>query len=135
MVFQLAPSTPRNSECDIGSWATPQSRDTKGQTQNPDRQDALPNQIKATGPTPQAMDAIGHAQTKENPTPGQTGGTTLPGAIKATGTPTSGPLAQMEKFVDRLMALSAWLMGYTAQYLAVWEIASCRKSRRKSSEP
>jgi hypothetical protein len=32
-------------------------------------------------PTPTAADSHGHAQTKENPTPGQTGGTTLMGAI------------------------------------------------------
>lgn len=197
MVFQLAPSIPRNSECDIGSWATPrendnkkaggncdterafnglpaqiqlatwatpQSRDTKGQTQNPDRQDALPNQVKATWPTPDASNAgktsrggdrigeplIGGLVRSTWPMPqahdvtGPRGkGNTLRDnhyyphdlATATLGAPTSGPLAQMEKFVDRLMALSGWLMGYTDQYLAHWETASCRRSRRKLSEP
>jgi hypothetical protein len=38
-------------------------------------------------PTPNAMDANGHAQTAENPTPGQTGGATLPGASQNWMTP------------------------------------------------
>ncbi len=46
-VFQLAPSMPRNYATDIGSWATPQARDTKGRTQNPDKMNALPNQVAA----------------------------------------------------------------------------------------
>jgi hypothetical protein len=49
------------------------------------------------------------------------------------GTPTSGPLARTENFVERLTTLSTWLMGYTAQYLGHWETASSRKSHTKSS--
>ena len=45
----------------------------------------------------------------------------------------SGSLALTESFVVRLTTLSAWLMGYTAAYLAHWETASSRKSRPKSS--
>jgi len=44
----------------------------------------------------------------------------------------SGCLARTEKFVVRLMTLSAWLMGYTGAYLAHWETASSRKSRQRS---
>lgn len=40
-------------------------------------------------PTPVAQDAHGHAQTKEHPTPGQTGGTTLAGAALDWPTPTA----------------------------------------------
>lgn len=41
----------------------------------------LTDQVKHY-PTPTKADASGHAQTADNPTPGQTGGTTLPGAVK-----------------------------------------------------
>lgn len=61
------------------------------------------------------------------------GGTSLPTQIA--GPTTSGCLARTEKFVVRLTTLSAWLMGYTAQYLAPWATASCRKSPRRSSAP
>jgi len=33
------------------------------------------------------------------------------------------------------IAMAAWLMGYTAHYLAPWETASSGRSRRKSSQP
>jgi hypothetical protein len=46
-----------------------------------------------------------------------------------------GCLAQTEKFVVRLTTLSAWLMGYTAAYLRLWETASARRSRPQSSAP
>jgi len=81
----------------ISSWPTPPKRDDKGQTQNPERMDYVPNIVKATGAT------------------------------------ASGCLARTEKFVVRLMTLSAWLMGYTAAYLAHWETASSRRSRKESS--
>jgi hypothetical protein len=40
-------------------------------------------------PTMTRADASGHAQTKENPTPGQTGGTTLADAVRMWPTPTT----------------------------------------------
>lgn len=40
-------------------------------------------------PTMTAADASGHAQTAQNPTPGQTGGTTLPGYVRMWPTPTA----------------------------------------------
>jgi len=80
------------------AWPTPAARDEKGQTQNPERPDYVPNIVKQTGQI------------------------------------TSGCLARTEKFVVRLMTLSAWLMGYTAAYLAHWETASSRRSRRESSQ-
>jgi hypothetical protein len=93
-VFQLAPSARRTEGSGTGSWPTPAKRDEKGQTQNPERMDYVPNIVKGNG-----MIA-------------------------------SGCLARTESFVVRLTTLSAWLMGYTAQYLAHWETASSRKSRK-----
>lgn len=40
----------------IASWPTPTKRDDKGQTQNPERMDYVPNILKATWPSPQAAD-------------------------------------------------------------------------------
>jgi hypothetical protein len=57
----------------------------------------------------------------------------VPNIVKANGTVSSGSLAQTGSFVGRLMTLSAWLMGYTVGYCALWETALSRKSRRKSS--
>lgn len=103
LVFRLVPSVRRIGGSDTGLWGTawpmPASRDEKGQTQNPERPDYVPNIVKRTGPT------------------------------------SSGCLARTEKFVERLATLSAWLMGYTAAYLALWVTASSRKSRPASSQP
>jgi len=55
-----------------------------------------------------------------------------PKAAQAHGPISCGCLARTEKFVVRLTTLSAWLMGYTGAYLGHWEIASSRKSRKKS---
>jgi hypothetical protein len=57
----------------------------------------------------------------------------LPGQVKAFGPITSGPLSLTEKFGARLATLSAWLMGYTAAYLAHWATASSGRSPRSSS--
>jgi hypothetical protein len=48
---------------------------------------------------------------------------------------TSGPLSLTGVFAVRLATLSAWLMGYTAAYLAHWATQSSGGSRRKSSPP
>lgn len=59
LIFRLAASTPRTGGRGYGSWPT----DTKGQTQNPDRADVVPNIVKATWPTPQnGMTEKAHGQ-------------------------------------------------------------------------
>lgn len=123
LVWELAPSAPRIGECGTGlfasesAWPTPASRDVKGQSQNPERSDYIPNILKANWPTPRSEDSE----------------STMALPAQAHGAITSGCLAQTEKFVVRLTTLSAWLMGYTAAYLAHWAIASSGRSRRKSS--
>lgn len=93
----------------LASWPTPQARDVKGQTQNADRMDAVPNILKATWPTPNASDGSAGPNPKK---PGQTG----QGLPAAFGKTPSGFLARTESFVERLTTLSAWLMGYTVPY-------------------
>mgnify|MGYP000971347186 CR=1 FL=1 len=117
LVFQLAPSMPRTGAnatgLSEGTWRTPRATDQarpastrcRNFTEGIKSEFQLREQVKATWPTPDAM---------------------------TSGNVSSGCLAQTEKFVARLTTLSAWLMGYTAAYLAHWETASCRKSRRKS---
>lgn len=120
-VFQLAPSMRRTDENDSGlfagesesAWPTPTKRDGKGQTQHPERMDYVPNILKANYRSNTGM--------------------ALPAQVH--GTTTSGCLALTEKFVERLMTLSAWLMGYTAAYLAHWATASSGRLRQKSSAP
>lgn len=61
-VFRLVPSARRIDASDTGSsaaaWPTTASRDHKGVTQHPERPDYIPNILKATWPSPTAMDAI-----------------------------------------------------------------------------
>ena len=143
------------------AWPTQMSSDVKGQMfekGGTTRMDYVPNVLKATWPTPDASKAgktsrsgdrkgepliggivrsawatpkaalSGPEKTKAN-----TNGTTGVSLVtQALGTTSYGCLALTEKFVVRLTTLSAWLMGYTAQYLALWETASSRKSRRES---
>jgi hypothetical protein len=123
-VFQLAPSARRIDASGIGSWHTPAKRDEKGQTQNPERMDYVPNIVKGWA-TPRKSEGgpdFAIANRKES------GGTSLP--TQATGLISSGCLARTESFAVRLTTLSAWLMGYTARYLADWETASFRRSRK-----
>jgi len=103
------------------SLPTPTKRDDKGQTQNPDRMDYVPNIVKASWPTVKASTG--------GPEPDGETGMNLPTHLR--GTLSSGCLARTEKFVVRLMTLSSWLMGYTAHYLRHWETASSRKSPQK----
>jgi len=143
------------------AWPTPMSRDEKGQMfekGGATRMDYVPNVLKATWPTPDASKAgktsrsgdrkgeplIGGIVRSVWATPNASdgsGGGQHPDkrvghsqqiADQASGNASSGCLAQTEKFVVRLTTLSAWLMGYTDQYLALWETASSRKSRRES---
>jgi len=137
LVFQLAPSMPRTGANATGlsesAWPTPMSRDEKGQMfekGGTTRMDYVPNVLKATWPTPDAR-AARESETQKHD---RDFGTFSAQASRemTSGNVSSGCLAQTEKFVARLTTLSAWLMGYTAAYLAHWETASCRKSRRKS---
>ena len=125
---------------------TPAARDVKGQTQNPERMDYVPNILKASWPSPQAnkttKNTVNPQRMKENGAQ-----TCLPDALHLAawappqmqdykvGILTSGCLARTESFVVRLTTLSAWLMGYTAAYLAGWATASSRRSRSASSPP
>jgi len=107
-----------------GMSLTGQTRDGKK------RQVGIQNVLMALCPTPKGPQGgacrteknIGHLHRMDDVTP-------------ASGEITSGCLARTESFVVRLTTLSAWLMGYTGAYLRHWEIASSRKSRRKSSAP
>ena len=137
LVFQLAPSMPRTGANATGlsesAWPTPMSRDVKGQMfekGGTTRMDYVPNVLKATWPTPDAR-AARESETQKHD---RDFGTFSAQASRemTSGNVLSGCLAQTEKFVVRLTTLSAWLMGYTAAYLAHWETASCRKSRRES---
>ncbi len=167
LVWELAPSAPRTVECDTGlfanepqesAWPTPASRDVKGQTQNPERSDYIPNILKSNWPTPRSEDSESTGAHRGTPdtltnaaaawaTPNKSaeeGGPCRPeGRIghsveaidQLHGATASGCLARTERFVERLTTLSAWLLGYTAAYLAHWETASSGRSRRKSSKP
>lgn len=79
-----------------GDFPTPQASDAvggKGVRLQATETGMMPDGSKATiglrdkvlrsWPTATVADASGHSQTAENPTPGQTGGTTLVGAVKA----------------------------------------------------
>lgn len=70
-----------------GSWGTPRVT-TNGGTGNGDRLKGSRLEDQACWPTPTAQNANGNAQTSENPTPRQTGGTTLPGAVMRSAWPT-----------------------------------------------
>ena len=145
LVFQLAPSMPRTGANATGlsegaakqpmqqPWPTPMSCDVKGQMfekGGTTRMDYVPNVLKATWPTPDAR-AARESETQKHD---RDFGTFSAQASRemTSGNVLSGCLAQTEKFVVRLTTLSAWLMGYTDQYLALWETASSRKSRRES---
>ena len=198
LVFRLVALAPRTGGSDIGlsgdettAWPSPVSRDAKGQTQNPERMDYVPNvlkasldtprdftmggnksrggdrkdelllrgQLAASWPTPRSEDSEltgAHRGTPDTLTSAartawstpkssasgpdfaiadreNSGGHSLP--TQAHGPATSGCLARTESFAVRLTTLSAWLMGYTGAFLAHWETASSRRSRRGSSRP
>lgn len=147
-VFRLVRSIPRTDETGTGSsavaWPTPTSRDDKGQTQNPERMDYVPNIVKATWPTPQAHDTRNQGKGRTRTATGRvqchngdSASANLPLQVEemASGPATCGCLARTESFVVRLTTLSAWLMGYTEAYLRHWETASSRKSRKKLLPP
>jgi len=136
LIFQLAPWTPRTGGNATGLRPTAQGRDVKGQTQNPDRMNAIPSVFKSLYPT-LCAEELGDRRGVVKKKSARFGGELTLGGLVAeiSGSITPGPLSLTEKFAVRLATLSAWLMGYTAAYLAHWETASSGKSRRRSSPP
>jgi hypothetical protein len=152
-VFQLAPSARRTDERGIGlsatSWQTVTATMIEG---GEDRQEkrmefrramgrnsfahgnlgeqmGMLSPLESAWPTPTGRDHKGATQNPERMD-------YVPNILQAgIGPMPSTCLARTEKFAVRLMTLSAWLMGYTAAYLAHWATASSRKSRPKSSQP
>ena len=143
LVFRLVPSARHTAGSDTGlsvGWQTPRETDTPGADYTYPNGDhsrpflcnpgLLKVKMESTWPTPKQPQGsacrteknMGHLHRMDDVTP-------------TSGEITSGCLARTESFVERLMTLSAWLMGYTGAYLAHWETASSRKSRRESSQP
>jgi len=115
------------------AWPTISGQDGGQTSRGNDRKDEMlmGGIVKATWPTPDLSSMEGGIQ---NPLSAKEQGHAM--RLKDyCGPVSSGCLARTESFVVRLATLSAWLMGYTAAYLRLWEIASCRQSRRKSSKP
>ena len=105
-IFRLVPWIPLRSDDAIGlldSWPTPRARD-----------------IKDTSDGEWAM----------NRQDGKTRTDQLPHMLKSVGKPASGCLARMDTYAERLMTLSAWLMGYQIKYLLHWDKRIDRSSRR-----
>jgi len=125
-------------------------RDEKGQMFEKDdekRTDYVPNIVKMTWPTPRqgktTAEEMDSWQARKNagkaawatPKSAEAGpdlakadrskiGMALPAQVY--GPVSSGLLALIPNFVDRLLCLSAWLMGYEWNYLMNWE----RRGRR-----
>lgn len=126
--------TPRHSKTTAEEMETWQKRADAGGVSTP----PLGALVKAVWRSPQAGEANGGGQ---NATERSANGHSVylrdqlitQASDMARGPATCGLLAQTEKFVVRLTTLSAWLMGYTGAYLALWATASSRKSRKKSS--
>lgn len=117
-------------EGQLAAWPTPDASDAGKTSRSGDRKDEMliGGLVRTTWPTPQARDMKGQTQNAHRMD-------AVPNVLLALGNDSFGCLAPMESFVERLMNLSMWLMGYTAAYLARWEIASSRKSRSVSSDP
>jgi len=146
-VFRLVPLERRTDGSGIGSWdtltsaaraswPTPQEHDETGpRGKNNTMSDGhyFPHDLATAAtvwPTPAAQNA---ERGTTDPTSREGHNPNLQEA--AFGTMQSGSLARTENFVERLTTLSAWLMGYTVQYLALWATASSRKSRTRLSKP
>lgn len=107
------------------AWPTPRAEDSESTGAHRGCPDTLTSAARTAWATPKrAQGGPDHAIANR---PGS-GGTSLP--TQASGPATSGCLARTESFAVRLTTLSAWLMGYTARYLAAWETASSRRSRK-----
>jgi hypothetical protein len=90
--------------------------------------DYVPNIVKATWATPKAAVA---GPDLAKATRSKTG-MALP--AQAHGPATSGLLALIPNFVDRLLCLSAWLMGYEWNYLMNWERRGRRGQKKDRTE-
>jgi hypothetical protein len=98
-------------------WPTVDASDAGKTSRSGERKDEMliGGLVRGTWPTPKSTEsgpdyAIAG---REN-----SGGISLPTAI---GVPTSGCLARIPKFADRLTVLSCWLMGYSLEYIMNWE--------------
>ncbi len=136
-VFQLAPSVRRTGESGIGSWQTVtqalaeksvRTRDGAAmecaRNAGPDLGAAL-----ATWPTPEKAMADGghHCRSGDRKDELLIGGLTRGPAM-------SGLLALIPNFADRLLCLSAWLMGYEWNYLMKWERRGLRGRKTDLTE-
>lgn len=111
-------------------WGTPTAHERTHTARDVHHGEQLANQAE-TWPTPRAIDANGAAQTAENPTPGQTGGTSLPGACRsshpALQSSTCGPECSpghrrlSPPFVEYLMG---WPIGWTTHETSGFSDAS-----------
>lgn len=163
LVWELAPSAPRTGECDTGLFAegcpTPRSEDSESTGAHRGTPDTLTSAAKLAdiaavevtdSSTSQTIISANARTAEEAAWPTCDKGMMTRGSRKLSktgehhdkvndltprGATTSGCLARTEKFVERLTTLSAWLMGYTAAYLAHWATASSGRSRPKSSRP
>jgi hypothetical protein len=121
--------TPQNPGELIKAWPTP--RNNTGEDEST-RHLSVGGAIRSW-PTPNASDGSGGASdptTRKKNEAGVKHSTQLPDYI---GSPTSGPLAAMTSFVERLLTLSAWLMGYGTEYLSQWERRTARSSLRSAT--
>ena len=117
---------PLSIQAQMAAWGTPRvSRGQYMSGKDGEKLLTLEGQL-ATWPTPNASDGSGGPCNLESRK-----GHSMQ-LVDYLGQHPHGCLAPMESFVERLMNLSMWLMGYTAVYLRLWETASCRKSRAKS---
>jgi len=86
LIYALRASARRISGNDCGSWPTTSATDWKSSGRVGQRRRQLTEAaLKVPWPTPTVSTG---AQTAENPTPGQTGGTSLPGAAQMAAWPT-----------------------------------------------
>ena len=120
----------------VGTWPCPRAEDSESTGAHRGTPDTLTSAARAAWPTVSVEDCGRQGSLEawmEWTNEGRTTQCRLRNAVHA-GINTSGCLARTESFVVRLATLSAWLMGYTAAYLRLWETASSRRSQRKSSK-
>jgi hypothetical protein len=114
------------------TWPTPDASKAGKTSRSGERKDEplIGGLVRSAWTTPQKHDVTGRSDTQKAIHGTKHGCACLVQDAKRIGITSSGCLARTEKFVVRLTTLSAWLMGYTGAYLAHWETASSRKSRR-----
>lgn len=114
------------------TWPTPDASKAGKTSRSGDRKDEplIGGLVRSAWTTPQKHDVTGRSDTQKAIHGTKHGCACLVQDAKRIGIISSGCLAQTEKFAVRLTTLSAWLMGYTGAYLAHWETASSRRSRK-----